>query len=295
MVKDLVSIVIPSRNEKYLLKTIQDILKKASGNIEVIVILEGYWPNVEELINDSRVVYIHFPQAKGMRRAINSAVSISKGEYILKVDAHCMFDDGFDHKLKIGCEDDYVVVPRRYSLEPETWSRKEKNPIDYMYLSPELHGKEWRDHHESINSNEPRVCDSDSHSANCKFYSDNNLDDLMSFQGSCWFMKRSYYDFLELMDEENYGAFWYEAQEIGLKCWLSGGRVIVNKNTWYAHFHKPREEGRGYSLDKSDKEKVRAFMEKWLVGKDVWHKQHESISWLIKKFAPVPEWNNYEK
>ncbi len=39
--EDLVSIIIPSRNEKYLDITIKDILDKAHGLIEIIVVVEG--------------------------------------------------------------------------------------------------------------------------------------------------------------------------------------------------------------------------------------------------------------
>ena len=39
-----------------------------------------------------------------------------------------------------------------------------------------------------------------------------------------------------------------EAEEIGLTTWLSGGRVVTNKNTWYAHLFKGKELGRGYFL-----------------------------------------------
>ncbi len=37
-------------------------------------------------------------EAKGMRTAINQAVAIAKGKYIMKLDAHCMVDEGIDEK-----------------------------------------------------------------------------------------------------------------------------------------------------------------------------------------------------
>ena len=104
----------------------------------------------------------------------------------------------------------------------------------------------------------------------------------MSSQGSCWFMKRSYYDYLKLMDEENYGTFAKEFQEIGLKAWLSGGRVVVNKNCFYAHWHK--EESRGYSLSKEESQKAEEYVKKW--RDKGWSKQVKPLSWLFDKFNP---------
>ena len=61
----------------------------------------------------------------------------------------------------------------------------------------------------------------------------------MSWQGSCYFTTKRYWDsLLAPLDTEHYGTFTQEAQEIGNKVWLSGGRLVVNKKTWYAHYHK---------------------------------------------------------
>lgn len=268
----LTSIVIPSRNEPYLTKTIQDILKKATGNIEVIVTLDGYWPASSDIIEDDRVTYLHYTKAKGMRNAINSAVAISRGEYLLKTDAHCLFNKGFDEVLKKDCLDNWVVVPRRYALDPVRWEiiDNPKYPIDYMFLSKDLHGEVW---HEK--NRDPKLINI-------------NIDDTMSAQGSAWFMKRTYFDYLELLDEEKYGNFYNEFQEIGLKAWLSGGRVVVNKKTFYAHWHKDKQSGRGYALDEGSKTN---YVNQWLGKEHIWQKQKYDLSWLIEKFKPVPTWN----
>ena len=264
----IVSIVIPSRNEKYLKRTIEDLLVKAKGNVQIIAVLDGYWPPVDEIVSDPRVSYIHFEKSKGMRNAINAGAAVlASGEYLMKIDAHCMVAEGYDLALKADCQDNWVVVPRRKRLDPDKWALTEtqKPDVDYMYLSNDLHGVIW-----------PKTDGPE-------------IDDLMSFQGSCWFMKKAYFDYLELMDEKNYGTFPQEAQEIGLKAWLSGGRVVVNKKTWYAHWHKPKDVGRGYSLDGAEVVKGEAYTRRWLTEK-VWHKQIYPLSWLIEKFSPVPTW-----
>lgn len=273
MVKDLVSIVLPSRNEPYLIRTIQDLLEKATGKIEIYAILDGYWADNMEDIDDERVNYIHFSVPRGMRAGINAGVAVSRGEFILKLDAHCSVGKGYDEILKKDCGDDWVVVPRRYPLIPETWSIEErtdnKYPLDYQYLTPDLHGEVWK--------------------ARDILRSNTTIDETPSSQGSCWFMKRSRFDFLELMDDETYGIFWSEFQEIGLKNWLSGGKCMVNKNTWYAHWHKT--DSRGYNLPKDDKEKTEAVVAKWLDKDKFWHKQkYELVPFFKERFPDMPGW-----
>ncbi|HJY98371.1 MAG TPA: glycosyltransferase [Patescibacteria group bacterium] len=264
------SVIIPSRNEKYIQQTIRDVISKAEGDIEIIAVLDGYWPD-PPLIGDDRLRIIHRGAPLGMRAAINSAVALAKGKYLLKCDAHCMFAKGFDSILKADCKEDWVVIPRRYALDAEKWEILEnpKYPVDYMYLSPDLHGEVWNE-----KNKDPKLAEK-------------LIDEVMSAQGSCWFMQKDYYYKLELEDEENYGTFANEFQEVGLKCWLSGRRVMVNKKTWYAHLHKT--EGRGYSLERDQTEKGAEYTKRW-VANTAWHKQTLPFNWLIERFWPVPTW-----
>lgn len=278
-----VSVVIPTRNERFLQQTISDLLAKATGDIEIIAVLDGYWPE-PALSADPRLKIIHRGQAKGMRAGINAGVAVAAGKYILKTDGHCMWDDGWDEKLKADCEPNWVVTPRRKRLDAENWAIQvtDKPDIDYMYLSypddpqdfggPGLNGKVW-DYKNKDETLKTKL-----------------IDDLMSAQGSAWFMHRDYFYELELMDEANYGPFWNEAQEIMLKAWLSGGRCIVNKTVWYAHLHKGKKYGRGYHLPEDWLQQGAGFTKNWMEFGKAWHKQTLPIEWLIKKFAPVPGW-----
>ncbi len=265
------SIIIPSRNEIFLGKTIEDMLTKAEGEIEIIAVLDGYW--VDSPTENPKVIYLHLGKSKGMRGAINSGVAIAKAKYIMKSDAHCMFDIGFDIKLIADIRPNWVVVPRRYALDAENWKMLEnpKYPVDYMYLSKDLRGEVWDEKNREAKLKEKLI------------------DENMSSQGSCWFMHKDYFHELELEDEENYGTFSNEFQEIGLKCWLSGGRVVTNKKTWYAHLHKNKKMGRGYTLPGDQLEKGTAYTNRWLTN-TAWHKQTLPFTWLIEKFWPVPGW-----
>lgn len=263
----MVTIILPARNEPHLQKTINSLLENAQGEIEVIAVLDGYWPD-PFLIDDKRVVIIHNSEAKGMRAAINSAVAIARGEFLMKADAHCAFGPGYDVILAGDCKENQVMVPRRYALDVVNWKIEErtdnKYPMDYMDLDSTLHGVENRQ-----KNNDPAL-------------KDILIDDVMSSQGSVWFMPKSLFYKLDLMDEAGYGTFWNEFQEIGLKAWLGGYEVKVNKKTWYAHFHKTA--GRGYSLESIQEEKARLQMKKWLEFGKAWNKQKHPLKWLFDKF-----------
>ena len=281
---ELLSVVIPSRNEQFLQKTIIDLLEKSVEDIEIIAVLDGYWPPEDEIVDDKRVTYLHFGAARGMRNAINQGVALAKGKYIMKADGHCMFDKGFDRVLKADSKYNWVQIPRRLRLEPITWTLRnvEKPPMDYLFLTypitqgewggPGFHGREW------VQKNKD------------PYLKKIDIDDAMSFQGSCWFMERTYFDWLEIMDQENYQSFPQEAQEIGFKCWLSGGRVVRNKKTWYAHLHKGKEYGRGYHLDKKQLDLGTAYCNRWMNEK-MWHKQKITVgSWVRDFFPDAPTW-----
>jgi len=71
----MLSICIPSRNEIFLNNTIRDVLKNATGKIEIFPILDGYEP--DEYVDDYRVHYIHFKHGLGKRQGINAMVAVT--------------------------------------------------------------------------------------------------------------------------------------------------------------------------------------------------------------------------
>ena len=283
------SVIIPSRNSEFLQKTIDDLLTKAEASVEIIVVLDGYWP--DPMLNpDKRVIVVHHGtvhNSRGMRETINAGMALAKGKYVMKIDEHCMVDQGWDVKLAADCEDNWVVIPRRYRLDAENWKLIEdgRPPIDYMYLAYPyerpfdvtcgLHGAEWKQRHYDRK--------------------DILIDDTMSWQGSCYFMTKKHWDWFGPMDSELYGPFTQEAQEIGNKTWFGGGRVVVNKKTWYAHFHKGKT-GKGYGFSNAqyaqftaDKERGRlACIDYWVNNK--WPERFHNFDWLLAKFWPIPTW-----
>ena len=76
-----VSIIIPARTEKFLNKTIRDVLDKATGEIEIFPVLDGYGNTSYEKIIDKRVKYISLPKSddheRHKRQGINAAGQVT--------------------------------------------------------------------------------------------------------------------------------------------------------------------------------------------------------------------------
>lgn len=281
-----VSILIPSRNEIFLGAMLDDIYKKATGDFEVIVVLEGYHPD-PPLKEYPNLTLLYNRKPVGLRQADNMAAEVAKGKYLLKADAHCCFGEGFDEILQQDCDEDWVVVMRRYSLNPDTWDRDlTKTPIDYHYLdslltNPEffqMHGVIWRER--------------------AKERLDIPIDETMSWQGSQWMVHKSYFwDRLGGLDNTpgHYGTFAQEPQEIGMKYWLGGGKVMVNKKTWLAHLHKGKRFGRMYGMDMGEVRKGHMWSA-WYWATNQWKERVHDFEWLIKRFWPIPGWpDNWEE
>lgn len=288
------SVVIPSRNEPYLSNTVNDLLTKAKEDIEVIVVLDGYWPD-PILQDDKRLILIHRSEAQGMRNAINSAASIATGEYLMKTDAHCMFDEGFDTVLKKDCDYNTLAVPSRYGLDVDNWKPKtDRPPTEYLFLTfpyvhekqfgTGFHGKKWTGN--TIGPQgwwEPE-----------RKLADKKIDEIMIWQGSCWFMHRKKFFEIDCLDTKYSYNMFQEANELSFKMWLSGGRLIINKNTWYAHWHKNTGTN-NYRLSNRLKLQTEK-MSTWFWMNNQWKKQTRDMKWYVEKFWPIPTWpDNWEE
>src|SRR5688572_5682458 len=108
-----VSVIVPARNERFLGNTVSDLLRNAAESVEILVILDGYWPD-PPLPADKRLKILHRGDAQGMRPAINAAVQMSTGQYLMKCDGHTMWPEGYDVQLKADyLADNWILTPRR--------------------------------------------------------------------------------------------------------------------------------------------------------------------------------------
>ena len=222
----MLSVIIPSYKDKYMVNTVQSILDNFVDEFEVIVVLDGYWPEFE-IINDDRVRYVHLGSNRGMRGAINAGVRVARGEFLMRTDEHCMFAKGFDREMTDNCQDNWIMTATRYFLDPIKWEViKELKPYVYEKLKiREIDGKEYK--FEGVKWGERE-----------RQRKDIMIDETMAMQGSCWVMPHKWWDdVIGELQTEGYGPLIQDSTEMIFKTWKAGGKMMVNKNTWFAHKH----------------------------------------------------------
>ncbi len=269
----MTSIIIPARTERFLSRTIESVLSAATGEIEVFVVLDGYGDAPYERIDDKRVKYISLPvpdnYERHKRQAINAAVSISHGKYVMWIDAHCILAEGFDEILARDCEDNWFVVPRRRRIDPKTWTATDgdRPPIDYEYFMWQFLKKGRIAGYKWDTRTRERIAVP--------------VDDIFTCQGSFAFMTRKHFDRMGFMKVEGYTGWGQEGEELCLTTLLNGGRAVVNKNTWYAHLHKGQMHGRMYKWTNVQPSYDYSF-NYWV------HENRDFFTDLINYYMPIP-------
>lgn len=227
----MLSCIIPSYRDPSLHKTIQSILDNAVGEVEVIVVLDGYWTTV---IDDARVRVVHIGGNRGMREAINAGVRVARGDLLMRTDEHCSFAKGFDKVIADSIKDNEIMTPTRYELDPIRWKRMKIAPVNFAKLMiqnvtggvKKFTAVPWKERDEELK--------------------DVMVAETMGMQGSCWFMKKSWWEkTIVKLETEGYGPLIQDSTEMIFKTWQAGGRMMLNKNTWHAHRH--RKFGRAHN------------------------------------------------
>ncbi len=293
------SVIIPARNEEFLNKTVEEVLAKSRAQTECIVILDGAWP-VVPLQQDPRVTIVYHNQSVGQRAAINEAARISQARYIMKLDAHCALDEGFDQKLITSAAElgrEVTQVPLQYNLHVFDWlcpdgHRRYMSPSGPCLEcgKPTIKDMIWK-RRESRKTWAWRF-DADLHFQYWHEYERTHKTDYvetMSILGACFFMDRQWYWDLGGSDEDH-GSWGQQGVEISCKSWLSGGSVICNRKTWYGHMFRTQggDFGFPYPLQVGDQERAKKYSQDlWRSGR--WPKQIYDLDWLVKKFN-APGW-----
>lgn len=282
-----VSIIIPARGEKIenLERTINNIYSNATGDFEVILGMnESSQYPTGGFANNKNFRYVSFDQNIGIKGNINALAALATGKYIYKSDAHCSFGKSFDEILQQNMEDDWVVTPRFYVLNGETWQVQDERFYDYFYLSCPFTdprglrfkaGGHWPERTKERLESHPTV------------------DETPQIHGSGWFMTKDRFFELggfPLQDPYGHGQ---EPLWLGLRNWLMGGKVMVNKKTWYAHLHQNSNE-RGYPEDKAHTERTYNLVaEHFIKNKGDYL---YDFDWFVNKFMPMPSWpENWEQ
>lgn len=288
----------------FLSLTVENILKNIRGKTEIIVILDGEWanPGVPDAPN---VTVIYHNTSIGQRGAQNEGVRLSQAKYVMKIDAHCMVDEGFDVKMMAEMKDHYTMVPMLYNLHAFDWLC-ENGHRQYQGPTPKKGCLQCGKPVKRDIKMEPRWTRRSTFyrfdkTLHFKYWGDFNnrpegkpdVAPTLSLQGSCFMLTRERYWALDICDEAH-GSWGQQGVEVACKTWLSGGEVMVNKKTWYSHMFRTQGGDFGFSfpLSGSDVDKARKYSrELFLENKwDNPNKIHD-LKWLLNKFAPVPEWD----
>lgn len=305
------AILIPARNEMFLRETIEDAIKNSEADTEVIAFLDGQW--ADPPINDHpKVSLIYANKPVGQRMGTNLAAKMTKAKYLMKVDAHCSFDKGFDRIMLEGFKemgDDCTMVPIMRNLWAFDWKCHHCGWKTYQGTTPAQCGAcgksdrlrrkmIWKGKH---NPQSTSYCfDSEPHFQYFEDYKHREpyitdkptkgFTETMSLQGSCFMCTAERYWTLGLCDD-TLGNWGNQGIEVAVKTWLSGGRVLVNHHTWYAHMFRTQGGDFGFPWPASGndnrrtKEKVKSQL--WS-GK--WKHQVRPLSWLVERFMPVADW-----
>ncbi len=305
------SILIPSRCEMFLVDTIQDIIKHSEADTEIIACLDGQWADPPVPQHD-RVNVIYIPESVGQRAAANLACKLAQGKYVMKLDAHCSFDKGFDRKILDGFQevgDDVTMVPIMRNLWAFDWKCYHCGWKKYQGPTPdkcEQCGKTdkirrkmmWVGKH---NPQSWSYCfDAEPHFQYFEDYKHRpgikegrdktGFTETMSLQGSCFIATKDKYLELNLCGE-TLGSWGNQGLEVACRTWLSGGRVLVNHRTWYAHMFRTQGGDFSFPYHQSGRDVDRTKKKTWeLFSSGKWDKQVHPVSWLVEKFWPVKGW-----
>jgi len=297
------SILIPARNEQFLSRTIDDILAHIEGDTEIIIGLDGLWAD-PPIIDNNKVTIVHVSESIGQRAMTNQLCRLSKAKYVMKVDAHCAFDQGFDVKMMNSMEghDDWTMAPVMRNLHVFNWVCPNGH---IRYQGPSgpctVCAKETAKDIVWIPKNNPQstaYCfDPEPHfqymnelKNRQSYQQQGDLTESMSLQGSCFMLTRDKYWELDICDEV-FGSWGSQGIEVACKTWLSGGRVVINHNTWYAHLFRTQGGDFGFPYEISGKQTDRAKK----LAKEVFFgnklpNQIRPLSWLVERFWPIPGW-----
>ena len=291
------TIIIPARNEMFLNHTVKDILSHVERDTEIIVISDGNWP-VEPLEDDPRVTLITHFDSVGQRAATNEAARLAKSKYLMKVDAHCSFAQGFDKDMLDLMQDDITMVPIMRNLHAFDWVCKNDHR---RYQGPSGVCEQCG---EPTTMDVCWVAKSNPQSTAYRFDTDmhfqywnewgrkqkGDLTESLSIQGSCFLVTREKYFELDLCSE-TFNSWGQQGVEVACKTWLSGGRVMVNRKTWYAHMFRTQGGDFGFPYENpQSKVNENRNLSRELFAEGKWDKAVHDFNWLLKKFKP-PDWN----
>lgn len=284
-----VSIIISARGETkeatpgvtYLQRTVQDIYENATGNFEVIVGFNG--PPYQDFPDYPNFRTIKLPESIGLKMMINVLAATATGKYLYKTDAHCKFGYGFDEILTADMQDNWLVTPRFYVLNPATWEWQDDRHYDYFYLCCPF--TDPRGFRFKAGGHWPQL--TAEREKNHQF----DIDETPQFHGSGWLVERDFFlNKIGGFPNQDPTGHAQEPPNIGLKYWLGPweGKVMINKKTWYAHVHQDNSV-KDFKYTREEERHAYDFWARYWMA-DKWEERVHNIDWFIERFMPMPTW-----
>lgn len=295
------SILIPSRNEDWLARTVQDLLDHSKSDFEILIGLDGA-PSVSSIPKHDRVTVLYFPESIGQRAMTNRLCRLSKAKYVAKTDAHTAFEDGWDLKMIAEMKDNWTMVPAMRNLHVFNWvcakgHTRYQGPSGLCPTcgSPEDKDVVWIPKHNPLSTT---YCfDSEPHFQYFNEFKSRpewkeEVSVTMSLQGSFFMLTREKYWELDICSE-GFGSWGSQGIEVAVKTWLSGGEVRCNKKTWYAHMFRTQggDFSFPYEMRQSNVNKAKKHARNLFYDGN-WKQQKKPLSWLVEKFWPVRGWTD---
>lgn len=114
MKKPLVSVIMTTYNQAHLIgKAIESVLSQTFEDFEFIIVNDGSTDNTEKVIkgfNDPRIIYLNNGKNLGVPKSFNSAIKISQGKYIARIDS----DDFWSNKNKLKKQVEFLETHPEY-------------------------------------------------------------------------------------------------------------------------------------------------------------------------------------
>jgi len=164
----------------------------------------------------------------------------------------------------------WIMTAKRYFLDPVEWKIMDIPPVEHEKLVIQnvsegvrkFAGVRWKSRDEE--------------------QKDVMVSETEAVQGSMWIIGRKWWDnIIGELQNKGYGPTYQDSVEVCMKTWQAGGRLIVNKNTWFAHKHRsfPRTHQEGSPENPSNREAS------WKYSLEVWERYYNEV--LIPKWKDL--------
>jgi len=258
------SVIMPGYHDPMSVKTIKSLLENSElgDALEIIHVWDGFYPDFE-LIQDPHVRYVHLGSNRGMRGAINAGILVARGEFFCRLDEHCSFGKGWDKILTDSCQPNWVMTARRFYLDPIKWEvMPEHGYVDCEKLVIQdmgngvrkFAGQKWKTRSEELK--------------------DTPIIESQAMQGSMWIAHRDFWiKTCGELQTEGYGPTYQDSVEVCMKYWKVGGKLMINKDTWFAHKHRSfsRTHNEGSPENPSKREAS------WAYALSVWEPYYKEL------------------